>query len=487
MLSSDATVAAAYVATTLFLGIFGMHRAWLLLRFCWQTRAEGTLASSHTAPFVTVQLPMYNERTVAERIIRAAAELDYPRDRLEIQVLDDSTDETRAIVDHEIGRLREGGIQAHVLRRLTRSGFKAGALAEGLRAARGELLCVFDADFVPQPDFLRRLVGAFRDPRIGMVQARWTHLNREDSWFTRAQATLLDGHFVITHKVRFERALFFHFNGTAGLWRRETIDRAGGWQHDTLTEDLDLSYRAQLAGDRFVYLAHIEAPAELPADIAAFKTQQKRWARGAVQVGRKLMGRISAASICPRIKLEAALHFLSHAGHPLVLALLLLIPLAVSQDSALSRSWFLALPALSLPAVLLYYETALRALGRPVQKRVVDSFLAMVLGLGMSWSLTCAVLGGLRKDTGAFIRTPKRGNPSAGTYGSRLREPPGVELLFAAWSSWGVVRALEEGKWFAALVLCLYFAGFAWVGTLSLRHALFSRHVVPAFPGDHLA
>ncbi len=473
--SFDAAVAAAYVAITISLGIFGMHRTWLLTRFCWRVRVDGALSAKDTLPSVTVQLPMFNERTVAERIIRAAGALDYPRDRLEIQILDDSTDETRAIVDLEVERLRQSGIRACILRRSNRAGFKAGALAEGLRAARGELLCVFDADFVPPTDFLLRLVGAFREPGIGMVQARWAHLNRDENWFTRAQATLLDGHFVITHKVRFDRALFFHFNGTAGLWRRETIERAGGWQHDTLTEDLDLSYRAQLAGDRFVYLAHVEAPAELPADIAAFKTQQTRWARGSVQVGRKLMGRISSSSFRPRIKLEAALHFLSHAGHPLVLALVVVLPLVVARSSAIPHSWYLALPALSLPAVLLYYETALRALGRPLRTRVFDAFLAMVLGLGMSWSLACAAFAGLGRSTGTFIRTPKRGNPSAQKYGSRLREPPGVELLLAAWSSWGVVSALAEGKWFAALVLGLYLTGFAWVGALSLHHAAFVR------------
>jgi hypothetical protein len=297
-------------------------------------------------------------------------------------------------------------------------------------------------------------------------------LNRDESRFTRAQGALLDGHFVITHKVRFDQGLFFHFNGTAGVWRRETIERAGGWQHDTLTEDLDLSYRAQLAGDRFFYAAHVEAPAELPGDIAAFKTQQTRWARGAVQVGRKLSRRILGADVRPRIKLEAALHFLSHAGHPLVLALVVLLPFAVTSDSTLLGAWYLGIPALSMPAILLTYEVALRALDRPLRSRLVDSCLAIVLGLGMCWSLTRAVVAGFGADSGEFVRTPKRGDASSRSYGSRLHEPPGVELLLAVWCSWGVTRALAEGHALAGLVLCLYTAGFVWVGGLSLRHAL---------------
>jgi len=475
----DAIVTGAYVAVTCSLAVFGAHRVWLLLRFRWRARAIPP-PDGNALPFVTVQLPMYNERTVAERIIRASASLDYPRECLEIQILDDSTDQTRGIVDREVERLHRQGITACVLRRAARTGFKAGALAHGLRAARGDLICIFDADFVPRPDFLQQVVGVFRDPCIGMVQARWVHLNREESPFTRAQAALLDAHFVITHEVRFERGLFFHFNGTAGIWRRETIERAGGWQHDTLTEDLDLSYRAQLAGDRFFYAAQVEAPAELPADIAAFKTQQTRWARGAVQVGRKLGGQMLRSRERPRIKLEAALHFLAHAGHALVLALVVLLPFAVTSDLALMRTWYLALPALSLPAVLLSYETAMRALGRPLRSRLADSCLAVVLGLGMCWSLTRAVLAGLGADRGVFVRTPKRGDAASRSYVSRLHEPPGVELLLAAWSFWGVTRALAEGRMLAGLVLCLYATGFAWVGWLSLLHALSMTRSAPA-------
>lgn len=476
----DALLWSAYAASTLALGAFGIHRLWLLSRFRWRTCRDVSPPCA-PLPIVTVQLPLYNESTVASRVIRACAALEYPRDRLELQVLDDSTDETQGIVEAEVELLRSQGVNAVVLRRSARSGFKAGALAHGQRHARGELLCIFDADFVPEPDFLMRVVGAFEDARVGMVQMRWGHLNRDGSWFTRAQAALLDGHFVITHKVRFERDLFFHFNGTAGVWRRTAIERAGGWQHDTLTEDLDLSYRAQIAGERLVYLHQYEAPAELPADIAAFKTQQTRWARGAVQVGRKLARTIAAADLRPRVKFEAAVHFLSHAGHPLVLGMALVLPLAGPPPPWLPSPGLLALPALSMPAALAFYSTSLRVLGRPLGSRLLDSFLALILGLGMSWTLTGAVLRGLAPGTGVFVRTPKRGSTAAERYRVRMHALPGFELLLAGWSAWGALRMAREESYAPAFFLVLYAIGFLWVGAMSLgRHLRRSRPLLAA-------
>ena len=265
-----------YLVTLAVLGLYGLHRVWMLRGFRWPGTGEPERRSEGELPFVTVQLPLFNERTVAVRLLRAVGRLDYPADRFEIQVLDDSTDETRVLVDAEVARLRERGLAAVAVRRVGRHGYKAGALDHGMESARGDLLCIFDADFMPEPDFLRRMVPRFEDERVGMVQARWSHANREESVLTRAQSTLLDGHFVIEHKVRADHDLYFNFNGTAGIWRRAAIEDAGGWEHDTLTEDLDLSYRAQLAGWRFVYAPLVCAPAEVPPDIAAFKSQQHR-------------------------------------------------------------------------------------------------------------------------------------------------------------------------------------------------------------------
>src|SRR5690606_38297946 len=242
-------------------------------------------------PTVTVQLPLYNEATVVERLLLATAGLDYPSDKLEIQVLDDSTDETRTIAEATVSALRANGVDIKYVRRPNRHGYKAGALDYGLGLAKGELIAIFDADFVPQPTFLRDLVGHFQDPRVGMVQTRWGHMNREHSLLTSVQALMLDGHHLVENRARFGAGCMFNFSGTGGVWRRAAIDAAGGWQHDTLTEDLDLSYRAQLAGWRFVYRPDVITPAELPEGMSAFRAQQYRWAKGTVQTARKLLGR----------------------------------------------------------------------------------------------------------------------------------------------------------------------------------------------------
>ena len=461
-------IADAYLGTLLLLGIYGLHRVTLLWRFRWN--AEETPAEPADLFTVTVQLPLYNERTVATRLIRAVGELDYPRERLQIQVLDDSDDETCAIVDRAVAALRARGLQAEVVRRPDRSGFKAGALEHGLSYANGELLCIFDADFLPRPDFLRRMVGHFRDPGVGMVQARWEHVNREESVLTRAQSTLLDGHFVIEHKVRADGGLFFNFNGTAGIWRREAIRTAGGWQHDTLTEDLDLSYRSQLAGWRFVYAPMVCAPAEIPPDISAFKSQQHRWAKGSVQVARKLARRIARADVPLRVKLEAGAHLTGNTGYPLVLLLAILLPLSVTRESRFGEWWHLGIFLLCTVSVILFYDRSQRALGRTVLARLRDVPAAMSLGIGMCVSQTRAVVEGLFHETGEFVRTPKRGDaPRTRRYRTLLRGVPGIELVLAAWFAWAVGGAIEARMWGSLPFLLLFLSGFLWVGSLSLR------------------
>ncbi len=469
-MSSDTLVPGLYLATLLVLGLFGVHRVWMVLRFRWRARAELGGLPHTDPPVVTVQLPLYDERTVAARLIRAIGALDYPREKLEIQVLDDSHDETRTIVAAEVGELQRRGLDAKVVRRASRAGFKAGALAHGLALARGELVAVFDADFVPHPDFLRRLVPAFTDQRVGMVQARWEHKNRDESLLTRAQATLLDGHFVIEHTVRFDQGLFFNFNGTAGIWRRAAIESAGGWQHDTLTEDLDLSYRAQLAGWRFVYAPHVTAPAEVPAELGAFQSQQHRWAKGSVQVARKLVTRIARADLPLRIRLEAFAHLLGNTGYPFVVVLATLLPLVATDEARMSAWWHLAAFSVCTLSVIAFYERGQRALGRSLRQRLLDVPAAMALGVGMSLAQTRAVLSGLFQQTGEFVRTPKRGDaPAAARYRTLLGSWPWFELLFAAWFGRGLVRAVRAELWGSLPFLALFFTGFAWVGVLALR------------------
>ncbi|MEM7307120.1 MAG: glycosyltransferase [Planctomycetota bacterium] len=468
-MSSTTLVASAYAATLSLLALYGVHRLWLILRFRWRRDAPAP-AGRDGLPVVTVQLPLYNERTVVGRLLDCAGALDYPADRLEIQVLDDSTDETREIVDRKVEELRSRGVDAKVVRRPDRVGFKAGALDYGMRSARGELLCVFDADFMPRPSFLREILPGFDDPAIGMVQARWEHHNRDESALTRAQSILLDGHFVIEHTVRSDCGLYFNFNGTAGVWRRRTIEEAGGWQHDTLTEDLDLSYRAQLAGWRFLYVPLVTAPAEVPPSLAAFKSQQHRWAKGSVQVARKLMGTILRADVPLRVKLEALAHLTGNTGYPLVLAISFLLPLTLSANERFAGWGHLTFFLLCTFSVVLFYETSQRAIGRSPWARVRDIPAAISLGIGMCVSQTRAVLEGIFGETGAFVRTPKRGDdPSKAGYRARWSGVPGLEIAFAGWFAWGIAVAVQRDLWGALPFLVLFFSGFAWVGGLSLR------------------
>lgn len=464
----DSIVFTAYVTTLALLAVYGVHRVVMLARFHWERTPVHTVASGER-PLVAVQLPIFNERTVAERLIRATCALEWPREKLEIQVLDDSNDETRELVDAEVARQRALGHDIRVIRRSDRRGFKAGALDHGLTQTRAPFVCIFDADFVPEPDFLARLMPAFADPAIGMVQARWGHANRDESLLTRAESALLDGHFVIEHKVRHDSGLFFNFNGTAGVWRRTAIEAAGGWEHDTLTEDLDLSYRAQLAGWKFVYAPMVVAPAEVPPDIAAFKSQQHRWAKGSVQVFKKLGWRILTSKEPLRVKLEALAHLTGNVGYPCVLLLAVLMPLAIRSSREYPAWAQVALFCVCTFSVIVFYEQSQRAIGRPLRRRIGDIAAALTLGIGMCVSQTRAVVEGLLPGTGVFVRTPKRGDGKAQRYRALWKGLPGVELVLAAWFGWALFTAVKFEMWGTLPFLVLFFASFAWVGTLSLR------------------
>ncbi|MCP3917883.1 MAG: glycosyltransferase [bacterium] len=473
-------IQSAYLAILGVLGLYGLHRLVLVVRFRWGAATPTASGDHGELPFVTVQLPLFNERTVAARLIRATGALDYPSSRFEIQVLDDSTDETTEIARREIELLARAGRSATLVRRADRTGFKAGALDYGMREARGELFCVFDADFMPEPDFLLKTVAPFSNPRVGMVQARWGHANREESLLTRAESTLLDGHFVIEHKTRFDTGLFFNFNGTAGVWRRAAIDGAGGWQHDTLTEDLDLSYRAQLAGWRFVYASDVVAPAEVPPGITAFKSQQHRWSKGSVQVFKKLGRRIASSPQPLRVKLEAFAHLTGNVGYPGVLLLALLLPLASALPVRDFHLWQLSAFVLCTLSVGMFYEASQRAIGRPFGRRLRDTVAAIALGIGMSLAQTGAVLEGLVGKTGTFVRTPKRGDGHQPGYRARRGGVPGLELVLALWFVVGLVLAARAGNWGSLPFLALFLWSYTWVGVLSLREARAARATMPA-------
>src|SRR5690606_20970148 len=333
------------------------------------------------------------------------------RELLEIQVLDDSNDETVAIASAAVDGLRARGIDASYVRRPNRVGYKAGALAHGLSIAKGELIAVFDADFVPRPGFLRDVVGHFRDPRVGMVQTRWEHLNRDASLLTSVQALMLDGHHLVENRARFATSCMFNFSGTGGIWRKRAIEAAGGWEHDTLTEDLDLSYRAQLAGYRFVYRADITTPAELPEELSAFRAQQHRWAKGTVQTARKLLGRIASAKLPFKQRVEACFHMLPHFASPLMLLLtVLLLPALILLPASDVRTMLLIDLPLCVGAtgsLVVFYATAERIQGRSVGSAICKMPLLIAIGAGLAPHLTKAVFSGLTSMAGEFVRTPK--------------------------------------------------------------------------------
>lgn len=463
--------------------LWGLHRGYLLLMS--STGSAPQAVDLPELPRVTVQLPLFNERFVAERAVRAMAALDYPADRLQIQVLDDSTDDTTDLLRPVVAQLADTGLDIQLLHRTDRTGFKAGALDAALPVATGELVAIFDADFLPHADFLRRVVP-FMAPDVGMVQARWGHLNAAHSWLTGAQATLLDGHFVIEHAARARHDRWFNFNGTAGIWRRQAIDDAGGWQHDTLTEDMDLSYRSQLAGWRFVFVPQVVAPAELPQTMAAFKTQQFRWAKGSLQVARKLFLRLMRAPIPLGHKVEIAFHLLGNVAHPLMVVVSFLLPLAVWSRGHGSTGALLLVDLVvfigSMGSITLYYGAAITRSGAPgIARRLLALPLVFALGAGIALSQSRAVFSGLFGDVGVFVRTPKQGSAGA-TYRSAVHWSVVGEVLMGLWLCAGFVVAASQGYYASLPFLGLFAAGWTLVGFSSLGAALRPARRVHAQP-----
>jgi cellulose synthase/poly-beta-1,6-N-acetylglucosamine synthase-like glycosyltransferase len=438
---------------------YAVHRLHLLkLRRRYTSPARESL---ERWPALTIQLPLYNEPNVAERLIEAAARLDYPG-KLDIQVLDDSTDETRSVVARVVARVRSSGIEIEHLRRGSRDGFKAGALAHGMTRSSAELFAVFDADFVPPRDTLLRMVPEFANASIGMVQARWGHLNRDEGLLTRAQAIFLDAHFAVESAARFGAGHFFNFNGTAGIWRRTAIEGAGGWSASTLTEDLDLSYRAQLAGWKFVFLHDVEVPAELPPTMGAFQEQQFRWAKGSIQTARRLLGRIIRAPVSVATRVEAVFHLTANAAYPLTFLIALLLVPSMEVRRAMHATWSYVVDALlfgtSTLAVMLFYIEGQRRIGR-MRPGWMDLCLLMPVGIGLSARNTAAVVEGLIARGGEFRRTPKRG--SFGGLMERAGSLPLAESLLMLYFAMTAATALIDRQYSRLPFLSLFLIGYA--------------------------
>jgi len=486
---------AVYLADLALLCAFGVHRYWLTWTY-YRTRRRIARPAERFAdlPRVTIQLPIYNEPFVAERVIASACRVDYPPSRLQIQVLDDSTGDNADAVAACVRRWRERAVDIELIHRADRTGYKAGALQNGLRTATGELIAVFDADFIIPRPFLKRTVHHFTAPDVGCVQACWQHLNRDASALTRSQAIFLDGHFLIEHAARNRSGRWMNFNGTAGLWRCAAIEHAGGWQADTLTEDVDLSYRAQLAGWRLVYLPRLQCPAELPPDTRGFKSQQRRWAKGSIQVGRKLIGRIWRASLPLSIKIEATFHLFSPLVYPaMVVALLLTLPALLVNLQPTSDGpvwgWLLGLSlfVLATASGASFYMAGQIERRRPFLRDLLAMPVFTGIGIGIALSNARGVAEALVGFTTPFVRTPKyHATPVDTDWRKRHarialplpRTQIALELALAGYLTLAAgVAAAQSLHGLATLPFLLIFAGGYWyVGLTSLNLPIVSRH-----------
>jgi cellulose synthase/poly-beta-1,6-N-acetylglucosamine synthase-like glycosyltransferase len=479
MTVAETLTLASYFFVLIILAVYGWHRYYLVYLYI-KNRDKEPKAGPPLSPLpvVTIQLPLYNEMYVADRLIAAVCAIDYPRDRLEIQVLDDSTDETVGIAESAVRRHAAQGIDIRYLHRDDRTGYKAGALEAGLREARGEFVAIFDADFLPTSDFLARLLPYFADPRVGMVQARWGHINQDYSLLTKIQSILLDGHFVLEHGGRNRAGRFFNFNGTAGIWRRVAIDDAGGWQHDTLTEDLDLSYRAQLRGWRFVFVSSVTAPAEVPVEMNAFKSQQHRWAKGSIQTCRKLMPDILRADVPLGVKVEAFFHLTANFNYPLmcVLSVLMFPSMVIRYNMGWYEMMLIDVP-LFLAAtfsVCNFYMICQREIHRDWRARIKYLPFLMSIGIGLCINNTRAVFEALFNKATEFARTPKYRIEGAADewVGKKYRQSvavqPLIELGLGLYFTATVFYALANQIYGTVPFLVLFQLGFLYTGLVSL-------------------
>src|SRR5438876_5002496 len=466
---------ATYFFVLIVLAIYGWHRYYLVYLYMRNRDKEPRAdAPPNPLPVVTIQLPLYNEMYVADRLIESVCAIAYPRALLEIQVLDDSTDETQSIAELAVRRYAAQGIDIKYYHRANRTGFKAGALEAGLKLARGEFIAIFDADFIPAPDFLDRLMPHFTDPQVGMVQARWGHINQDYTLLTKIQSILLDGHFVLAPGGRIRSGRFSNFDGTAGIWRRAAIDDAGGWQHDTLAEDLDLSYRAQLRGWRFVFRSDVIAPAEVPVEMNAFKSQQHRWAKGSIQTCCKLLPRLLRANLPIGVKAEAFFHLTANFNYPLmcVLSLLMFPAMVIRYNMGWYEMLLIDVPLFFAAtfSVCNFYMVCQREIHRDWRARIKYLPFLMSIGIGLSINNTRAVFEALLNKQSDFNRTPKyRIEGDADEWvGKKYRQTvavqPLVELSLGLYFTATVFYALANGIYGTLPFLVLFQVGFLYTG-----------------------
>jgi cellulose synthase/poly-beta-1,6-N-acetylglucosamine synthase-like glycosyltransferase len=480
----DWAILIPYFTVLAILSVYGLHRYEIIHTYFKHRKKIVNQPPSRfeQLPRVTIQLPLYNERYVVERLIEETLKMDYPRELLQIQVLDDSTDDTHEFAEALCERCRNMGYPIEYRHRTNRYGYKAGALHEGLKTATGEFVAIFDADFIPPTDFLARTVHHFADPKVGLVQTRWSYLNREYNFLTEVEAMLLDGHFILEHGARSRSGCFFNFNGTAGIMRRVMVDDAGGWQHDTLTEDSDLSYRAQLKGWRFVYLPGLDCPSELPVEMHGFQVQQSRWAKGLTQCAKKLLPMIFRAEIPFRVKAQAFLHLTPNISYPMmiVVSALMLPVMIVRFYMGVWEMVFLDLPLIiaSFWSISAFYVIAYRELHPKTWKRAF-LLLPMLMAIGVALTIinTRAVLEALLGIQTSFVRTPKYAIEGSAPvrrvkqtkYRRRSGWLPYIEMACGTYFLGMIVFAVQTANYLTVPFLALFVAGYYWAGIATLH------------------
>jgi cellulose synthase/poly-beta-1,6-N-acetylglucosamine synthase-like glycosyltransferase len=479
MTPAETFTLACYFFVVIILAVYGWHRYYLVYLYMKNRDKQPKMGPALSpTPVVTIQLPLYNEMYVADRLIDAVCRIEYPRELLEIQVLDDSTDETRSIAELAVRRFAAQGIDIKYFHRDDRTGYKAGALEAGLKVARGEFVGIFDADFIPTTDFLVRLMPHFADAGVGMVQARWGHINQDYSLLTKIQAILLDGHFVLEHGGRNSGGRFFNFNGTAGIWRRTAIDDAGGWQHDTITEDLDLSYRAQLRGWRFVFVPDVIAPAEVPVEMNAFKSQQHRWAKGSIQTCKKLLPQILRSKAPLGVKIEAFFHLTANFNYILmcILSVLIFPSMVIRYNMGWYEMLLIDVPLFFAATFSFcnFYLVCQREIYPDWRARAKYVPFLMSVGIGLSINNARAVVEAMFNSKSEFTRTPKyRIEANADEWiGKKYRQSvavqPLIELAFGLYFTWTAFYALANGIYGTLPFLLLFMVGFLYTGVLSI-------------------
>ncbi len=484
----EQVVLIGYFVSLSILFLFGLH-GFVMMYYHRKYGHKNPVPDSEFKPdkLVTIQLPLYNEMYVIERLIDAVCEIDYPKDKMEIQVLDDSTDETTAIVAKVVEEKKKLGFDISHIRRGSREGFKAGALKEGMKIAKGEYIAIFDADFIPQKEFLKKTLSYFTDDKVGMVQSRWEHLNGDYSIITKAQALALDGHFVIEQTVRNKSGFFINFNGTGGVWRKKCIEDAGNWHADTLTEDLDLSYRAQLIGWRFVFLKDFTSPAELPSEINALKAQQFRWTKGAVETAKKILPLVWKSKVPLRVKLQSTFHLTNNLVFPFILlAAILNVPLIFIKNSGAHELYFamMSLFVLAFVSSFLFYLYSQKDIHTDWRKRIVLFPLFMAGSMGLAVNNSRAVFEGLMNRKSEFVRTPKfKQESDKDTFvgnkylNKKLGLSVFVEAVLAVYCFIGVLSSIYFMELASIPFQVLFTMGFSFIAYTSIKHAYATKKI----------